>query len=466
MTSICKAGFGLFVAASLVGCGAQRYHAAPIAPAQTAEKLAARNFSDPALRAFIEKNLGHAVTPWPPKTWNLETLSLAAAYFNPSLEYARARVAESEAAMITAGARPNPTLSLSPGIPSPYLLTLDFTFPLETARKRGHRVDVARNLDQTARLDLADAAWTVRANIRAALVNYLTAQRAADAVHAEEQARQRQIGILEQIVSAGELPSQGLSAARIELAKTRVAIATAEGRVTETKAVLAGALSVPVAALQGIEVAWPGIDALPTMPSLSPSEIQRDAVLNRIDIRRALSVYAAAEASLQLEIAKQYPDISLGPGYTYEERNSFFTVGLSMPVPLFNRNEGPIAEAEARRREAAAALEERQTQAIAVSERARAAYATALKELAALEAVRKMQEGQADALRQSIHAGTETRLSLGTIQIEQSLSARSRLDALLRAQTALGELENAVQRPLSSPEAIARDNSAVSGAVR
>src|SRR6202790_2661995 len=110
--------------------------------------------------------------------------------------------------------------------------------------------------------------------------------------------------------------------------------------------------------------------------------MQRDAVVNRLDVRRSLAQYAAAEDDLQLEIAKQYPDVQIGPGYTYEEKNNFFTLGVSTTLPIFNRNQGPIAEAEARRKEAAASFLEKQAQVIAAVERALAVYTATLKELA------------------------------------------------------------------------------------
>ena len=65
---------------------------------------------------------------------------------------------------------------------------------------------------------------------------------------------------------------------------------------------------------------------------------------------RWLKEHPLTVADLQLEIAKQYPDVDLGPGYSYEERRSYFTVGLSAAIPLLDRNQGPIAQAEARRR--------------------------------------------------------------------------------------------------------------------
>ena len=204
-----------------------------------------------------------------------------------------------------------------------------------------------------------------------------------------------------------------------------------------------------MAGLQGFDFSWADLDSPPSAESLSPEQIQRGAVLNRLDVRRSLAQYAAAEADLQLEIAKQYPDVQIGPGYTYEEKNNFFTLGLSTTLPLFNRNQGPIAEAEARRKEAAAAFLEKQAQVIGASERALAVYIAALRELAeADQSLHRLQDAQLQTAQQAVQLGEEDRLSLTGVQIESSVIARARLEALARAQKALGELEDAVQRPL------------------
>ena len=354
------------------------------------------------LQSFMEKQLGHPVSPWPPKTWDLQKLSLAGLYFNPTLESARSRLLGTEAAIITAGAHPNPTVSIAPGIPTPYLLTLDFAIPMETGGKRGHRIQVA---------------------------------------HSEAQVREDQLAMLEKIFSAGEIPGIELDSPRMELSKIHVLIATTEGQLAEAKALLAAAIGIPVAGFQDVEFSSPEMDALPNIQSPSQTEIQRDAVVNRLDVRRALEQYAAAEASLQLEISKRYPDINIGPGYTFEETHSFLTFGLSSTLPLRNRNQGPIAEADARRKEAAAIVLEKQAQAIAKSDRALAAYKAALGELAQVESLRKLQNGQVETAQQAIRAGTSAQLNLDTVQIQGSILERTRLDALARAQRALGELE-------------------------
>jgi outer membrane protein TolC len=431
------------------GCAVRRYQPAPIIPTETAAQFQSRNLSDSGLQAFVEKSLAQAPTASPPKTWDLRTLSLAAMYFNPALTAARARVGETEAAIVTAGARPNPTLSIAPGVPSPYLLTLDFAVPIETAGKRGYRVQFARSVNQAAELDLADTAWKLRSGVRAALLDYLIASRNLDLLFSEERIRGEQVNLLEQRFAVGEIPRPDLDPARIELSKAHLAISTAEGQVGQTRAALAAAIGISVYALQGVEFSWSNLDSPPTAESLSPQQIQRDAVVNRLDVRRALAQYAAAEADLQLEIAKQYPDVTIGPGYTYEEKNNFFTVGISTTLPIFNRNQGPIAEAEARRKGVATAFLDKQAQVIAGSEQALALYTAALREFAEADtSLRTLQEQQEQMTRRAVDVGEQDRLSLNGVRIESAVLAHERLDALSRAQRALGQLEDSVQRPL------------------
>src|SRR5258708_1436426 len=140
MYTIRKLNLYLFAALILTGCAAQRYQPAPIVPAESAARLELRNLGDPSLQSFLEENVGHPLAPWPPKTWDLGTLSLAALYFHPTMEIARARVGEAQAAVVTAGARPNPGLSVAPGIPSPYLFRVDLAVPIERAAHHVHRI--------------------------------------------------------------------------------------------------------------------------------------------------------------------------------------------------------------------------------------------------------------------------------------------------------------------------------------
>jgi len=318
----------------------QRYRPAPLAPAQTASSLAARSLNDPGLRRFVEQNLGHELNPWPPQGWDLPMLTLAAFYFSPELDTARTRVVAAEAAIVTAGARPNPTFTLTPGVPSPYLLGFDFQVPIETAGKRGYRLEEARNLSEAAKLDLAETAWKVRSGVRAALLDDFTAVRNLALFRSEQETRSQQVRLLAQRLQVGDIARPELEASRFALLNTQVAMHAAEGRLAETRAALAAAMGIPVSGIQSVQLSWSDFEEPPSEQSLSPKLVQAEAVLNRLDVRRALAEYAAAEGALQLEIAKQYPDFQIGPGYQLEERNSFFTVGLAVTLPIRDRNQG------------------------------------------------------------------------------------------------------------------------------
>jgi len=439
----------LLGALSAGGCAVRHYRAAPIAPEATAARLETADLADPGLRAHMERNLGQSVSPWPPASWTLRTLTLAALYYQPAMAASRARAAEAEAAERTAGARPNPTLHMAPGVPSPYLFNLDFAVPLETAGKRGHRISSARALSLAAQLELGESAWKLRSQLRQALLNRLLAARVLEALHGEEELRRAQVRLLEQRLEVGEISRPPVDTARIELARTHLATVAAEGRVAEATAALAAAIAIPASALRQVELAWPELETPPDAASLPATSIQREAVVNRLDVRRALAVYAAREAQLQLEIAKQYPDVQIGPGYTYEEGHNFFTVGVSATLPLLNRNEGPIAEAEARRKQAGAEVLQTQARVLAESETALARYTGALQELAEADrSLAVLQDERLRTTRRAVEVGEEDQLALNAAELEKAVLDRNRLDALGRAQRALGELEDALQRPL------------------
>jgi outer membrane protein, heavy metal efflux system len=447
--SITRQILAVSVVVVFTGCAAQRYKPAPIVPADSASRLESWTLSDAGLRSFLEESLGKPFSSWPPSNWNLQMLSLAALYFNPLLDSARARVAEADAAIVTAGGWPNPTLDISPGVPSPYLFSMDLLFPVETAGKRGHRIHAASDLMEAARFDLADSAWKVRSGVRAALLDYFLASRSVDLLRAEQDLRATQVRLLQQRLTSGEIPRVDLDTAQIAAAQTQVAVVAAQSRIAEARAALAAAIGVPASAMTSLTLVWNDLDSPPGAASISAQEIERDAVLNRMDVRRALTQYAATEADLQLEIAKQYPDIEIGPGYSYEEKQNYFTTGLSVTLPIFNRNQGPIAEAEAKRKEAAAAVREAQAQVIAQSGEALTAYTAALNELSASDrSLRTLQDTRLQMTERAAQVGEVDSLAVNGVQLEGNALSLSRLDALGRAQTALGQLEDAVQRPL------------------
>jgi outer membrane protein TolC len=444
------AASGLLASTALLpGCSAQRYQPAPLSAEASAAALESRSLSDPGLRSFEDLHLGHTAREWPPSTWDFQSLSLAALYFSSELDLARARVAESRAALTTAGARPNPTLGITPGIPSPYLLTLDLSFPFETAGKRRYRIESAQSSVRAAQFDLAQAAWTVRNAVRAAMIDDIVARRSVELIRSEAKTRQSQVELSDRMAALGEITHLQADAMRIELSKAHAALGAAESQAAESRAALAAAIGIPSAALQEVRLSWPDMEIPPTAATLPIAEVRRTAVINRLDVRSALEKYSAAEADLRLQIARQYPDIDIGPGYTYEEKRSYFTLGFSAAIPMFDRNRGPIAEAEAGRLKAAAVFLATQADVISKSERSLAVYRVALEELAEAARLKELTANRQRTVREAVSAGEEGRLELDDADIEQLIAARAELESVARAQRALGDLEDAVQRPLT-----------------
>jgi outer membrane protein, heavy metal efflux system len=431
----------------------QRYHPAPIVPAQTAARIESRTLSDPGLKQFMEKELGHPPAVWPMTTWSPNELMLAAYYFSPQLQIARAEEEAAKAAVITAGQRPNPTLSLAPGIPSPYLFDLVMNFPVITAEKREIKVEQAKAMRDAARYQVAAAAWQVRSGLRAAALDYFLAQRRLLIAETEAKLQTQRAGYLKAQLAAGEIAKPAVDSAQLQLLNARVALSTAQGRIREAQAKLAAAIGAPLSAIEGIHYSWTSFDEPPDASQFSAAEIRRDAVLNRLDVRQRLAEYAAADAALRLELARQHPDFHLGPGYQYEENDNFFTLAFSTVLPIFSRNQGPIAEAEARRKDAGARFLAAQAGAIAQSEEALTQYHAAFADLEeARKTLEQMQNVQEPAARKAFEAGEQDRLFYNGVLLHSAAVTTSYLDVLARVQSALGQLEDAVQRPLEPGE--------------
>jgi outer membrane protein TolC len=59
--------------------------------------------------------------------------------------------------------------------------------------------------------------------------------------------------------------------------------------------------------------------------------------------------YEVSEQSLRTEVRKQYPDLTIGPGYGTDQGDNRVLLGLSLPIPLWNRNQQGVAQATAQR---------------------------------------------------------------------------------------------------------------------
>ena len=454
-----KSGLGLMglIALSLGTLGCATYHPHPISPSQTIQDFEGRRLDDVGLKEFITDNLHHEVSHWPRKYWDMNSLVLAAFYFHPDLDVARAKWGVTKAGVVTAGQHPNPSVGIRPQYVSnadigtlPWLMGFTFDIPIETARKRNYRISGAKHQSEAARLNIETVAWQVRSRLRTSLLDFSAAEKSVEVLGKQLKLQEENLKLLGARSSDNLLSPFVLSEARLQMNQTSLSMREAEKQVAEARVRVADALGLPVRALDGMDLA-PGFFDHPT-ERLPTDEVRAAALLGRPDILEALALYAAAESALRLEIAKQNPDINIAPGYEFDQGKNKWGFGFSITLPLFNRNKGPIAEAEAKRSELEASFLALQAKIIGEIDQAQASYSAALKKLKVADALLSEQKNKLRLVQESAGQGEMRRRSLLQAELEYDSIALQRLNALVDAQKSLGLLEDAVQHPLLSSE--------------
>jgi cobalt-zinc-cadmium efflux system outer membrane protein len=446
--------FGTIVLAGalLAASACVRYHPRPVVPAKSMEDFEARSLASPELKDFLLQN--GEVKEWPPAEWDLKSLTLAALYNHPDMDIARAEWGVARAGRITAGERPNPTLNpligynstTPPSEVTPWIPEISLEIPIETAGKRGFRIAEARNLSEAARWNILSAAWDVRSRLRGALLETYAAGEKESLLAEAQKLQAEAVRLLEIQRDAGEVSAYEVAQAKVALDASRLAAIEAARAKEEAMARLAAALGLPRKALEGVRISY--ADFRPPSPDFPAGEVRRHAVLNRSDILAALSEYAASDSALRLEIARQFPDIRLGPDYQLDQTDSKWTLGLALDIPILSRNRGPIAEAEARRAESASRFLSLQTQVIGELDAAIEDCRAALRKSRAAEDLLADLALQARAARAKRDLGEISTSELVAIELELNAWAQARLEALVQAQEAVGRLENASQSPL------------------
>jgi cobalt-zinc-cadmium efflux system outer membrane protein len=451
----------------LLAASCARYHPRPIVPVQSLEDFEARRLDAPELESFLGSHQG--VTDWPPASWDLHSLTLSAFYYSPVLDVARAQWGVARGGVITAGGRPNPSVTAALGynsttptdVVTPWIPEVALDIPIEIAGKRGIRIAQARQLSEAARLNILSAAWQVRSRVRGAFLDLYAARATDSLLTVQQEIQVESVRILERQLAVGEVSAYALTEARIALARSRLAALDASLVKVRARSELADAIGLSPTALDGITYSFQGFEQV--SPDLPSGEIRRRALVNRSDILGALAEYEATQAALQLEIRKQYPDISLGPGYQLDQTDSKWTLGLSLTLPIFNRNRGPIAEAEARREEAAAHFLALQSRVLADLEGAVAAADSAFEQVRAADLLMDQLRHQQRSAEAAYRVGEISRLELLGRRAEIVTIALSRLQALVAAQQAIGALEDAMQSPIDVGEWVLEQPQRVSG---
>lgn len=443
-----------------ISCAKQKYVAKPLDAQQVSAKILSKNLADEAFKAYLIKQ-SYAVSDWPIQQWGLDELTHAALYFNPKLDVAKAQLALANTSITTANQRQNPAINATTarsnranGDINPWSYGLDVEIPIVTNNKREIRIEEAERLRDAAQISIAETAWQLRSQIAKDLMTYHESMAAQQALTIELSTHSNIVNMLEKRVAAGLVDNNSLSEAKLLQQKTQIALQLLVTQMAEIKTALIADIGLNIDPKNAIAIKPIALDSLLNQQSAllsSPNQLallQQNALLNRLDIRHSLAKYAAAEAKIKLEVAKQTPDIALTPGYLFEFGDKIWSLGFTSLLSLLNKNQTLIAEANDLREIEGAQFEALQTSIIGDLNNAFASYQSSLQQVQQTQTQLALQLKQQQNLQKQLDAGLADRLTITQSKLSYLLTEQQLLRLQFNCLKAAIHIEDLMQRPL------------------
>ncbi|MCS6818168.1 MAG: TolC family protein [Blastocatellia bacterium] len=277
---------------------------------------------------------------------------------NLSLLAERYNLSIAEAKMITARLRPNPVVSmggdhldwLGTGFneqngagPPEYFIRTDFL--IERGGKRRSRIEVAEQAREVARWQLLNATRTIVLEVQMAFVDVLLAK--SNLALAEENLR-----LFNQIVQVNAARVNAGDLAPVELTRTRLAALQLQNAVMQAQSRLRLARQ-RLQGLMGRTVLSETFDVIGELRRdlvpVSLEVIEQQALNLRPDLQALKREQARALAEVRLQLAYGKADYSFGIEVRRQQgiagKGNSIGVFFSLPLPIFNRNQGEIERA-------------------------------------------------------------------------------------------------------------------------
>ena len=280
-----------------------------------------------------------------------EAIDLALKH-NHSLQAARTTILQNQAEEITANLRPNPTL-LGDAQFLPFFQPNNFSgtylentaqfdvgvsYLFERGKKRQHRLEAAKDATAVTSAQVDDNARTLTFNVASQFVSALLAQSQLDLAQQDLASFQKTLDISQASFNAGSMSGGDLLKIKIQMLQFQMDVSAAKlARVQALASLrqLLGYESVP----ENYEV----VGDLEYKPvKLSEDDLKAMALKQRPDVRAAQLGITAANSQFALAKAGGKPDITGQVNYTHIGLSELSLFG-SMPLHVFNRNQGEIA---------------------------------------------------------------------------------------------------------------------------
>lgn len=247
---------------------------------------------------------------------------------------------------------------------------------IEIGGKRRARKDSAAAGLRSAEARLADTRRTLDAGVTQAYVTVLLAEEKRQILTDSAVSLRKEAGIAEARQHAGEISLADKSQIEIAAERLELDATTAEADARNARIALEAVLGVnrPQGALHLT-------DSLEPLAEIRPGETNlQSALARRPDIRAAESARAKAEADVRFQKAMRIPDPTFLGQYEHEPPDQPNTVGIgvSFPLPLWNRNRGNITAAQVALNQAGVQLAKIEGQAAAEIVTAQTTYSSAL----------------------------------------------------------------------------------------
>jgi len=262
---------------------------------------------------------------------------------NPDLSAAGRELEALDATITQAQARPNPELSalIEDTRRETRTTTLQLNQPIELGGKRGARIEAAERGRDAASLELDAKRAEIRAAVTAAFFDVLIAQERLRLAQASVELAQRATGAASRRVIAGKVSPVEETRARVAEAAVRVEQAQAASEVTTARRRLAATWG---NSSPHFERAEGDPEALPPLPAMADLNARLATAPNllraRIEVDRRQSL-------AEVERSRSVPDmiVSLGGKRIEELDLNQAILGVAIPIPIFDRNQGNLLEA-------------------------------------------------------------------------------------------------------------------------
>jgi outer membrane protein TolC len=448
----------LALALILVGCSSPLPYVKRSSGQENARStFTARRLDSEALKDFL--NSAGKTLPIQDQAWDFETLALVSTFFNPDMAVSEAHWRE---AISSSGVLLSPkALQLDvladhhsltePARPQPWTWGIGFEFVLPDADRRAAKTQLATEQVALARLGVVSSGWRGRLVLRTAWIAYFAAQSRERLAEQQLETLRTQLSFISRRVEAGLQGRGDLQVAQNLLKLSENECAEAHRAFVSQQAQLRASLHLPPDTdqfphLKALDWEAMSVQAL----ALSLEKMQELALNNRLDLKEAEVRYALADAKLRLEIAQQYPEISVRPGYEWDQGDHRIRLGLGLPITLPAAHKAAVDTASAERDTQGQAL--LATQELVLQELARAHLdCTAARDrLKDIRLAQQWSERALDQVKLGIRLGEVDPLQ-GFESEQKAMNAQSQtLEAELVYQKSLAHLEDVLQQPLST----------------